>query len=88
MSKFKQVVLEAIIPVIKKAGTAEMKIVLAGVKEHNSAEVYKDILQSLYCNFSLLKQAAIKTKTNIDDGIVDLVIDAVKENAENENIIL
>ena len=88
MSKFKEVVAEALIPIVKKAGTGELKVALAGIKEHNTIEVYNDILNSLYCNFTLLKQAALNTKTNIDDVIIDLVLDAVKEKAQEEKIIL
>lgn len=86
MSKIKEVILEAIMPVIKAAGKAEMENVLSNIKEHNSAEIYKNTLQGLHANFSLLKQATIETKSHIDDGIVDLVLEAVKEKAEAENI--
>jgi hypothetical protein len=42
----------------------------------------------LHSNFSLLKEAAVKTKSNLDDGIVDLVLEAVKDTANSDGIPL
>lgn len=88
MSKIKEAIVEAIMPVIKTAGRIEMENVLSSIKEHNNSEAYKNILQGIHSNFSLLKEAALKTKTKIDEGIIDLVLEAVNEKAETDNIIL
>ena len=88
MSKFKDVVVEALMPIIVKAGKTEIKTVLSNIKEHNNPEIFKDLLQSLFSNFSLLRQVTLESTTAIDDGIVELVLAAVKESAETENIIL
>jgi hypothetical protein len=81
-------IIETVLPTIKAVGKIEMEDVLSGIKEHNTVEVYKNTLQGLHANFSLLKEAAIKTKSKLDDGIIDLVLEAVKETADEEGIIL
>jgi hypothetical protein len=88
MSKIKEAIIEAIMPVIKSAGRIEMENVLSSIKEHNNNETYKNVLQGIYSNFSVLKEAALKTKTKIDEGIIDLVLEAVNEKADTDNIIL
>lgn len=88
MSKIKEAIVEAIMPVIKTAGKIEMENVLSSIKENNNNETYKNVLQGIHSNFSLLKIAALKTKTKIDEGIIDLVLEAVNEKAETDNIIL
>lgn len=88
MSKIKEAIVEAIMPVIKTAGRIEMENVLSSIKEHNNNETYKNVLQGIHSNFSLLKEAALKTKTKIDEGIIDLVLEAVNEKAEMDNVVL
>ena len=88
MSKIKEAIVEAIMPVIKTAGKIEMENVLSSIKENNNNETYKNVLHGIHSNFSLLKIAALKTKTKIDEGIIDLVLEAVNEKAETDNIIL
>ena len=81
-------IVEAVLPAIKAVGKAEMEIVLSGIKEHNTPELYQHTLQGLHSDFSLLKEAAVKTRSGIDDGIVDLVLEAVKESADANGIVL
>jgi predicted secreted protein len=88
MSKIKEVIVEAVLPAIKAVGKVEMKIVLSGIKEHNTPEIYRNTIQGLYSNFSLLKEAAFKTRSKIDDGIVELVLEAVKDSADSDGISL
>ncbi len=88
MSKMKEIIVASLLPAIKAVGKAEMKNVLSGIKEHNTTEIYQNTLQGLHSDFSLLKEAALKTKTQIDDGIVDLVLEAVRENADADGIVL
>ncbi|HEU5167172.1 MAG TPA: hypothetical protein VFU29_16615 [Chitinophagaceae bacterium] len=88
MSKIKEVLVEAMLPAIKAVGKAEMKAVLSGIKDHNTPEIYQTTLQGLYSNFTLLKQAADKTKTKVDDGVIDLILEAVEETAEAGSITL
>lgn len=88
MSKVKEMMVEAVLPAIKAVGKIEMKTVLSSIKEHNKTEIYQNTLKGLYANFSLLKEAASKTNTKVDDGIIDLVLEAVGESAELDGIIL
>jgi hypothetical protein len=88
MSKLKTMIVEAVLPVIKAVGKAEMEMVLSGIKEHNTEKLYQNTLQGLYSNFSLLKEAAVKTNSKIDDGIVDLVLEAVKDSADADGLVL
>ena len=88
MSKIREIIVAAVLPAIKTAGKLEMENVLSGIKANNTPEVYKNTLQGLYSNFSLLKEVAIKTKSKFDDGIVDLVLEAVEVSASSSGISL
>jgi len=88
MSKIKELIIAGVLPVFKEVGKIEMKQVLEDIKKHNEVSVYKNTLVSLHSNFLLLRQAAIQSKTNIDDGIIDLILEAVAENAEANELIL
>ena len=88
MSKIKEIIASTVFPIVKAVGKVEMKEVLSGIKEHNTPEIYHNTLQGVYSSFSLLKEAAVKTKTKIDDGIIDLVLEAVEENADADGIVL
>ncbi|HEU5167725.1 MAG TPA: hypothetical protein VFU29_19400 [Chitinophagaceae bacterium] len=88
MSKIKETIVEAILPTIKLVGKIQMTNVLSGIKEHNTPEIYKNTLLGIYANFSLLKEATSRSETKIDDGIVDLVLEAVFEKATADGIVL
>ncbi|MEO5562371.1 MAG: hypothetical protein ABIR18_03025 [Chitinophagaceae bacterium] len=88
MSKVKEIIVAAVLPAIKAVGKIEMEQVLSNIKKNNSEEIYLHTLKGLYADFSLLKEAAIKTKTKIDDGIIDLVLEAVKDSADADEIAL
>jgi flagellar hook-basal body complex protein FliE len=88
MSKIKEIIVDAVLPAIKEIGKLEMEAVLTGIKNKQTAEAYKNLLQSLYSGFSLLKEASVKSKTKIDDGIVDIVLRAVERTASKAEISL
>ena len=88
MSKVKEMIVKAVLPAIKTVGKIEMKSVLWGIKQHCRKEIYQDILKGIYADFSLLKEVAFKTHTRIDDGIVELILEAVEESAEIDGIVL
>jgi hypothetical protein len=88
MPKIHQLLATAFLPAFKAVGKAEMETVLTGIRDNNGPDTYHNTLQGLHSNFSLLKEAASKTKTRIDDGIVDLVLEAVKESADADGIVL
>ncbi|MDP4263315.1 MAG: hypothetical protein Q8941_12385 [Bacteroidota bacterium] len=88
MAKIKEIIVAAVLPAIKAVGKAEMEEVLSGIKDHNTTEIFQTTLQGLYSDFTLLKEAAIKTKSQVDDGIIDLVLEAVKESATSNGVVL
>jgi len=88
MSKINEIIVATVFPIVKSVGKVELKEVLAGIKEHNTPDVYRHTLQGLHADFSLLREVAIKSKTKIDDGIVDLVLEAVVETAGADGIVL
>lgn len=79
MSKIKEIIVEAVLPAIKEIGKIEMKAVLSNIATHQTPEAFKNTLQTLQSSFSLLKEASVKSKTIIDDGIIDIVLEAVQE---------
>jgi hypothetical protein len=88
MAEIQEILVRAVLPIVKAVGKVEMEHVLWGVKENNSMETYRNTLQGLHSDFSLLKEIALKSETRIDDGIIDLVLEAVKETAEADGITL
>ena len=88
MSKINEIIVSTVFPIVKAVGKVELKDVLSGVKLHNTPEVYRNTLQGLFSDFSLLKEVALKSKTKIDDGIIDLVLEAVVESAAVDGIVL
>ena len=88
MAEIQEILVKAVLPIVKAVGKVEMEHVLWGVKENNSMETYRNTLQGLHSDFSLLKEIALKSETRIDDGIIDLVLEAVKETAEADGITL
>jgi hypothetical protein len=88
MSSVKEIIVATIIPMVKEVGKLELKDVLSQIKAHNTPELYHNTLQGLYSDFSLLKEVTVKTKTKIDDGLVDLVLEAVTETAAADGIVL
>lgn len=85
---FKEVAIAALMPVIKSIGKYEFEQVLQNIQAHNTANVYENTLKSLHSNFKLLKEVALKSKTKIDDGIIDLVLEAVQEAADEDGVKL
>ena len=88
MSKVKEIMVAAILPAIKEVGKIEMKQVFSGIKDHYTPEMYRNTLRGLHSNFLLLRQVSVKTKTKVDDGIIDIIIEAVKESADSDGIVL
>lgn len=87
MSKIKEIVVRAVLPAIKEVGKLEMEDALSDIKAHNTPEIYKNTLQGLYSGFSLLKDATLKSASKVDDGLVDLVLEAVKDRANADGIV-
>jgi len=45
------------------------------------------IVSSTIKKLTKFKEAALKTKTKMDDGIIDLVLEAVMEKSQTDSII-
>ena len=88
MSKIHEMMAVAVLPIIKGVGKLEMQNVILCSKECQRPEVYENVLRQLYSIFCLLKEVTVKTKSHFDDGIVDLVLEAVKESATQDGIVL
>jgi hypothetical protein len=88
MLRIKEAIIEAVLPIIKASGKAEINTVLSSIKIRNKKEVYKNTLQGLYSCFSLMKEAADQTKTRIDDGIIDIILEVVMEKAKEDDVVL
>jgi hypothetical protein len=88
MSKIHEMMVSAVLPIIRGVGKIEIQHVLSSIKENSTPEIYRTTLQGLYSNFTLLKEAAAKTKSHIDDGIVDIILEAVNENANADGLVL
>jgi hypothetical protein len=43
MSKLKNIIIEALLPVIKRIGKLEMEVVLTGIKANKSPEIYFNV---------------------------------------------
>lgn len=84
----KEILVSTLLPAIKTIGKAQLAEVLAKIKQNNTQEVYENTLKSAYSTFSLLDVEAIKTKTKIDDGIIDIVLETVKDAADEDGIEL
>jgi len=88
MSKIHEMIGVAVLPIIKGVGKLEMQHVILCSKEQNPPEIYESLLRKLHASFCQLKEVTANTKSHFDDGIVDLVLEAVTEIAAQDSIIL
>lgn len=88
MSGIKETLVAVLIPAIKAIGKLQLSEVLSKIQTNNSREVYENTLQSIHSSFSLLREVAVKSKTKIDDGIIDMVLETVEEAAEEDGVTL
>jgi len=75
-------------PVLKAAGKFYLKSVMQTIQDHNTLEVYTNTLKSINSSFSLLDEVAKKSKTKVDDDLIEAVLEAVRESANEDNIAL
>ena len=88
MANIKEILVAAIFPAVKAIGKMELGEVLQKVETNNNRQVYVNALKSIHSNFTLLKEVAVKTKTKIDDGIIDIILETVEEAAEDDGVTL
>jgi len=70
------------------AGKIELVAILDSIKEYNGGEYYKQTLQGIFNDFGVLLRATERTNTTIDNGIVNLVLEVVKEKAKSDGVFL
>jgi len=70
------------------AGKIELETILDSIKEYNGGEYYKQTLQGIFNDFGVLLRATERTNTTIDNGIVNLVLEVVKEKAKSDGVFL
>jgi hypothetical protein len=87
-SKFNEILVSAFIPAIKAVGKAELTTILEKIQDHNTIEVYTNALRSIHSSFLLLKEVAVKSKTKIDDGLIDMILESVEEAALEDGVVL
>lgn len=73
---------------VKEAGSIKIADILANIKEHNSPEVYANALKSGSAFFSLVGELAKKSKTKIDDSVIEIFQGPIKAAAEAAGINL
>ncbi len=86
--KFSDFLANLFSPVLKAAGKFYLKSVLQNIQDHNTLEVYTNTLKSINSSFSLLDEVAKKSKTKVDDDLIEAVLEAVQESAEEDGITL
>lgn len=85
---FKEILVSAALPMVKAVGKAELSELLETIQKNNTPEMYGNTLTAVYSSFSLLHEVAVKTKTKIDDGLIDFVLETVVEKAQEAGINL
>jgi hypothetical protein len=83
-----EILLSAILPAIKSVSQLEIEMALSEVKERKGMEAYVNTVYGIYSGFAFLKETTIRTKTRVNDGILDLVLEAVMKSAMANNISL
>lgn len=83
----KELIVAGIMPVFKGVGKAQLEDLLQQLHDHEPA-VYADTMKGLYSAAKVLHKLADKTKSKIDDGILDTIIEAIEENADQNDVTL
>ena len=86
MKKLHEILISSLLPIIKTVGIIEIKEVLAKFAEEEKPVSLSQFLKAMNSNFELLAEVAKKTKTKIDDGLIETILEAVRQFA-NENDI-
>lgn len=73
---------------VKEVGKYEVVELLQQFRMQNPPEDYEKLLKSIHSSFSLLAKLAAKTKTRVDDGLIDFIVKATEQAAEEDNISL
>lgn len=88
MINLKEIFLTPFVAAIEAIGAAGLVEGLDQMKKDESPEDFAQIIKVFYANFSIVLKYAKKTKTKIDDAVVQTILDAVKQVADENNISL
>jgi len=75
--KNKNMLLQILMNAIKTGATEELRHLLEIFKRNNPEEDYNDLVTSLRHSFKLLAKVVDKTKTKVDDTLVDIILKAL-----------
>ncbi len=73
---------------VTSIGKTQLIEMFTKIKANNNEELFANALKSTASTFSMLAELASKSKTKVDDAIVVMVLDAVREVAADNNIEL
>jgi len=85
---FSELLVNMVSPMLKAAGKFYLKGVIQNIQDHNTKEVYMNTLKSINSSFSLLDEVAKKSKTKVDDDLIEAVLEAVRESAAEDGVTL
>lgn len=84
----KEVLVSAVLPALESIVSAELSTAFQSVQQHNTPEMYANTLKGLHSGLVLLKTEVAKTKSRIDDGVIDMLISSIEDAASEANITL
>lgn len=85
---FQEILVGAIMPTIKTVEKAQLSDLLEKLKEAETKENVENDVKALHGIFKRLDALAQKTKTKIDDNLIDGVVEALEEFADDNDISL
>ncbi len=84
----KETLVSMFMPMLKLVAKTYLKATLQKIQDHNTKEVYENTIKSIHSSFKLLDEVAKKSSTKIDDDVIEAVLDAASESAEEDGITL
>ena len=84
----KNVIVSIFLGAFKEAGKASVAELLANIKEHNDEETYQEALKAGNAFFNLLSKVAAKSKTKVDDGVIEIFQSPIQDAAEADGVDL
>ena len=82
-----EVLIGALTPALQSVATVKLNELFDKIHEKD-AEGHAAALKSLYVGASQLARLTDKTKTKVDDAIVDALVEAIKLSAEKYEVVL
>lgn len=83
---FQELIVAAVLPAVNAVAAQKIGEALDKVKDNNTPEVYEQGIRGLHAGLSLLATVTDKTKTKIDDKLVDGLLETVQTHGEENGI--